>query len=261
MAMTDELVRVHIADHVATVTLNAPPLNLIDARMQRALSETFAALALDDAVSCAILTGAGETAFSAGGDVRQARVEEDAAETRAAEGANDTWAAVAGFPKPLIAALNGQTLGRGLQLALCCDIRFAAERATFALPEVGFGFIPGSGGTQRLPRLVGRAMALEMILTGATYDVAAALGMGLVSRVLPAADLLPACSAVAAVIKTRGPLALRYAKEAVLRGLDGSLAEGMRIEADLSFILQTTDDRREGIRAFLEKRKPEFHER
>jgi enoyl-CoA hydratase len=257
--MSDASVRVEIESGVATVTLDAPPLNLIDGGMYRGIVEAFEALAIDERVICAILTGAGERAFSAGGDFKESGADVPEQARWAVE--HDTWRAVAGFPKPLIGALNGDALGRGLQLALCCDVRLAADHARFALPEVSFGFIPASGGTQRLPRVVGRAKALEMVLTAGRYDAAAAVEMGLVSRALPAGELMAEAQRLAALMATRGPIALRYAKEAVLRGLDGALDAGMRIEADLSFVLQTTEDRSEGIKAFLEKREPRFRGR
>src|SRR3989454_8462757 len=164
-------------------------------------------------------------------------------------------------PHPIIAAIRGYTLGGGLELALACDIRIAAEDAQLGLTEVNLAIIPGGGGTQRLPRLVGRGKALEMILTGQRIDAAEALRIGLVERVVPAAEVMNVARALAHELAGRAPVALRYAKEAVVKGLELSLADGHRLEGDLSTLLRTTEDRLEGARAFLEKRKPNWQGR
>ena len=161
-------------------------------------------------------------------------------------------------PQPIIAAIRGFALGGGLELALACDIRIAAEDAQLGLTEVTLGIIPGGGGTQRLPRLIGRGKALEMILTGARIPAAEALSIGLVEHVVPVAELLPSAQALARRIAEKPPIALRYAKEAVVSGLALPLADGLRLESDLSTLLRTTEDRVEGARAFVEKRKPKW---
>jgi enoyl-CoA hydratase len=158
----------------------------------------------------------------------------------------------------VIAAINGFALGGGLELALACDFRYASENAKLGLPEVSLSIIPGYGGTQRLPRLIGTGRALELILSGEMIDAEKALRIGLVSRVLPAPELMPAVEAVARTILSRGPLAVRMAKEAVRRGLETPLDEGLRIEADLFAIVSSAEDMKEGMRAFLEKRPPLF---
>src|SRR5205085_6523767 len=157
-----------------------------------------------------------------------------------------------------IAAIRGVALGGGLELALACDIRIAADDALLGLTEIDLAIIPGGGGTQRLPRLVGRGKALEMILTGARLSAAEALRIGLVERVVPVADLMPTARALAATIAEKAPVALRYAKEAVVSGLELPLADGLRLENDLATLLRTTEDRVEGARAFVEKRKPKW---
>ena len=162
------------------------------------------------------------------------------------------------MPQPIIAAIRGFALGGGLELALACDIRIAAEDAQLGLTEVNLAIIPGGGGTQRLPRVVGRGKALEMILTGARVPAAEALKIGLVERVVPVAELLPAAHALARAMADKAPVALRYAKEAVVSGLGLPLADGLRLENDLSTLLRTTEDRVEGARAFVEKRKPKW---
>jgi enoyl-CoA hydratase len=161
-------------------------------------------------------------------------------------------------PQPIVAAIRGFALGGGLELALACDIRIAGDDAQLGLTEVNLAIIPGGGGTQRLPRLVGRGKALEMILTGARLPAAEALRIGLVERVVPAAEVLSSAQALARSLADKAPVALRYAKEAVVKGLELSLADGLRLEGDLSTLLRTTEDRVEGAKAFLEKRKPQW---
>jgi enoyl-CoA hydratase len=159
---------------------------------------------------------------------------------------------------PAVACIEGDAVGAGLELALACDVRIAGEGATFAVPDVAMGTMPTAGATQRLPRLVGRAKAAEMLLLGARLDASDALACGLVNRVVPPGATVAAAEEFAARVAARGPLAVRYAKEAMLRGLDMPLEQALRYETDLTVILQTTEDRAEGVRAFLEKRPPEF---
>jgi enoyl-CoA hydratase len=161
-------------------------------------------------------------------------------------------------PQPILAAIGGYALGGGLELALACDLRIASEDAQLGLTEVNLAIIPGGGGTQRLPRLVGRGKALEMILTGARVSAAEALRIGLVERVVPAGQALAAAMELARTLAARAPVALRYAKEAVVKGLALPLADGLRLENDLATLLRTTEDRLEGARAFLEKRAPRW---
>src|SRR5919197_3516788 len=161
-------------------------------------------------------------------------------------------------PQPIIAAINGFAFGGGLELALACDIRVAAAGAQMGLTEINLAIIPGGGGTQRLPRLVGRGKALEMILTGARIPADEALRIGLVERVVPAGESLKAAAELARTIAAKAPVALRYAKEAVVKGLELPLVDGLRLENDLATLLRTTEDRIEGARAFLEKRPPKW---
>ena len=165
---------------------------------------------------------------------------------------------VSAFPRPVVAAINGAAFGGGLELALACDIRIAGDDAQLGLTEVNLAIIPGGGGTQRLPRLVGRGKALEMILTGARLKADEALAIGLVERVVPAESAKKAAQDLARTIAEKAPIAVRYAKEAVVKGLELPLADGLRLEGDLSALLRTTDDRLEGARAFVEKRKPRW---
>ena len=170
----------------------------------------------------------------------------------------DAFGCLAGLPRPVVCAVQGEALSAGLEMALACDIRIAAEDARLGLPETALGLLPMGGGTQRLARLVGRGRALEMVLTGEPVDAQEALRVGLVSAVVPRDRLAAEAEAVAARIAERGPVAVRYAKEAISRGLDMTLEQALRYETDLTVILQTTEDRAEGVRAFLEKREPRF---
>ncbi len=170
----------------------------------------------------------------------------------------DPFGCLAALPRAVVCALQGEALSAGLELALACDIRVAAEDARLGLPETGFGRVPMGGGTQRLARLVGRGRALEMILSGEPVHAQEALRIGLVSAVAPREKLAAEAEALAGRIAERGPIAVRYAKEAVNRGLEMPLEQALRYETDLTIILQTTEDRAEGVRAFLEKRKPQF---
>ena len=166
--------------------------------------------------------------------------------------------ALADAPQPTVAAIRGEAHSAGLELALACDIRVAEEGATFAMPETGLGLVPRGGGTQRLPRAVGRAQALRLLLTGEVIDAAEALRIGLVSEVVAAGGAEQAARAVAETIAARGPLATRFAKEAIRRGVEAPLAEALRLELELTVLLQTTADRAEGVSAFVERRDPEF---
>jgi enoyl-CoA hydratase len=174
---------------------------------------------------------------------------------------NDPFGCLAELSRPVVCALTGDAFSAGLELALACDVRIAAEGAEFGLPETAMGMVPMGGGTQRLARLVGRGKALEMILTAEPIDAAEALRVGLVNAVLPREKVVAEAEEIARRVAERGPLAVRYAKEAVLRGMEMPLEQGLRYETDLTVIIQTTEDRAEGVRAFLEKRKPEFRGR
>jgi enoyl-CoA hydratase len=176
-------------------------------------------------------------------------------------GAIDLFAPIAELRVPVIAALQGEVSSAGLELALCCDIRIAAEDARFSLPEVAEGILPLAGGSQRLPRVAGRARALSMLLLSETIDAGQAYACGLVSRVVAPDRLAAEVAELATTIASRGPLGLRYAKEAAERGLEMSLEQGLRFETDLSIVLQTTRDRAEGLSAFFEKRPPRFEGR
>ena len=257
--MAWETIRYAAADGVATVTLDRHDvLNAMNEPMRRELTECFTRLAVDDAVRVVVLAGAGERAFSAGADIREFVQPPVPVRFREERKRVDFRAVMDRCPQPMIAAIRGYALGGGLELALACDIRIAAEDAQLGLTEISLAIIPGGGGTQRLPRLVGRGKALEMILTGARIGGPEALRIGLVERVVPPGEVLAAAQELARALAARAPVALRYAKEAVVKGLELPLAEGLRLENDLATLLRTTEDRLEGARAFLEKRSPRF---
>ena len=254
-----ESIRLETAEGVATITLDRPDvLNAMNDAMRRELTDCFTDLAANDSVRVVVVTGAGERAFSAGADIRE--FVEPLAPVRFREQRRqlDFRQVMDRCPQPIIAAIRGYALGGGLELALACDIRIAGEDAQLGLTEVNLAIIPGGGGTQRLPRLVGRGKALEMILTGARVPADEALRIGLVERVVPPAQVLPAALQLARALADKAPVALRYAKEAVVKGLELPLADGLRLESDLSTLLRTTEDRLEGARAFLEKRRPRW---
>ena len=254
-----EAIRRAVADRVATVTLHRPEVhNAMNARMRQELTACFDALATDDRVSVIVVTGAGERAFSAGADIREFVEPLAPVPFREARRRVDFRQAMDRCPQPIIAAINGFAFGGGLEMALACDIRVAAAGATLGLTEIDLAIIPGGGGTQRLPRLVGRGKALELILTGARIPADEALRIGLVERVVPAGQALAAATELARTIAAKAPVALRYAKEAVVKGLELPLADGLRLEGDLSTLLRTTEDRVEGAKAFLEKRAPRW---
>ena len=235
--------------HVATIALNRPKAdNAIDRQLADEIAEVCREIHADDDVRVVIVTGRGD-AFSIGWHP---------AGSEAGASAVGVAASVAALEQPVIAAINGAALGQGLELALACDIRLASSRARFGLPEVASGAIPSDGGTQRLPRIVGRGKALEMVLTAESITAEEALEIGLVSKLVPAEELATEAESLADGLAEKGPRALRYAKEAVAKGLDMTLDQGLRLEADLYFLLHTTEDRTEGITAFLEKRPPRF---
>jgi enoyl-CoA hydratase/carnithine racemase len=256
---TYETIVYSVEEQVATITLNRPDVhNAQNDTLRREMYQAFSGLITDDDVKVIVVTGAGDRAFSAGADIREFVEPASPTQLRERRKRIEYRAMMDRCPQPIIAAINGFALGGGLELALACDIRIAAENATLGLTEVNLAIIPGGGGTQRLPRLVGKGKALEMILTGARIPAAEALRIGLVERVVPTGEALKAATELARTIAEKAPIALRYAKEAVVKGLGMALDDGLRLEGDLSTLLRTTEDRLEGAKAFLEKRKPRW---
>lgn len=234
-------------DHTAHLTLNRPEVdNTINQQLTQELEDACRQINQDSDIYVVIVTGAGNKVFCSGSELDQEITRYSPA------------SAIASLSQPVIAAINGDTLGLGLELALSCDIRLASDRAKFGFPQVAEGLIPMNGGTQRLPRIVGKGKALELILTADTISAGEALEIGLVNKVIAKEELAAEAEAMAKTMTTKGPIALRYAKEAVNKGLDLTLEQGLRLEADLYFLLHTTADRTEGIKAFLEKRPPRF---
>jgi enoyl-CoA hydratase/carnithine racemase len=239
---------------IAYVTINRPErLNACDFETYGLLAEIWSEFARDPALRVAILTGAGERAFCAGSDVKSNYVE------RAGEDPpSSPFPVMLELSKPIIAAINGHANGGGLEQALACDIRVAAEHAQFGLGEVRLGWLPGGGGTQRLPRLIPLGRALEMLYTGNRIDAQEALRLGLVDHVVPMSRLVIKCEEIATEISKSAPLAVQRIKQVVLRGLDMPLVDGLKLEREGYRWLQGTDDAREGARAFAEKRPPNW---
>ena len=250
---------VEIADRIATVTLNRPEkLNALNNEVLQELELIFADLEQNPDVGVVIVTGAGEKAFVAGADISELKSLDTAGARVQALRGQAVFQRIESLPKPVIAAVNGFALGGGCELALACHIRIASETARFGLPEVSLGIIPGYGGTQRMARLVGKGVALDLILSGEMTSAADALRMGLVSRVVPVADLQATAQKLARTILSRGPLALRSALAAVNEGLEMTQEQGIQYEASLFGLLAATQDMQEGMSAFLEKRQAAF---
>jgi len=248
------------AEHVLQVTLNRPDrANAFTSEMARELISVFQALEAEPGLyRCVVLTGAGERAFCAGADLKERNGMTDA-EFSAQHYLYERMArAVLACPMPLLGALNGAAFAGGLELALCCDFAYAAETARFALTEVTLGIMPGAGGTQNLPRTIGERRAKEVILTGKPFSAQDALAWGMVNRLLPPAELLPAVLETARTIAGNAPLSVRQAKKSITQGLQMDRASGMLFEIEAYYQLIPTEDRSEGIRAFNEKRKPVF---
>jgi len=248
------------SEHVMLVRLNRPAAaNAMNTELGTALMTLFEALALDaGGTRCVVLTGAGERAFCAGADLKERRGMTDDAWKRQHLVYERMVRAVLACPLPVIAAVNGAAYGGGCELALACDFIYASEQARFALTEVTLGIIPGTGGTQTLARAVGERRAKEIILTGTPFGAAEAERWGMVSRLLPSADLVAAALATAEIIARNAPVSVRQAKQAIGRGLGMSLWDGLALEIEAYYRTIPTEDRREGITAFNEKRQPDF---
>jgi len=244
---------------IARVTINRPKvLNALNEATVRELRAAFAALKADPDVGVVILTGSGDRAFVAGADINELAVMTPLQGEASSKLGQATLREIELLGKPVIAALNGFALGGGCELALACHMRFMAATARIGLPEVGLGIIPGYGGTQRLPRIVGLGHALELITTARVVDAQEALRIGLVNHVLAPADLMPHAEKVAGEIMSRGALAVRYAMDAAIRGMETDMTQGLEREAGHFGLLAATHDMHEGLKAFLEKRKPTF---
>jgi enoyl-CoA hydratase len=253
-----ENVRYEVRDGIAVITIDRPKVNALNAQTVGEIWAAFEQARGDASVKAVIVTGAGEKAFVAGADIGELAKMTPVTGKETAERGQRIFRGIETFPKPVIAAINGFALGGGCELALACHIRIAAENALIGLPEVTLGIIPGYGGTQRTVRLLGKGKALELICTGDPVTAAEAERIGLVNKVVPAAELMAAATEMAQKIASRGPLAVRAAIEAVMVGSDMGFDEGQVLEATLFGLLASSDDMKEGMGAFLEKRKAEF---
>lgn len=259
VAMPYQTLEYRKTDNVTAIIINGPvedPEKF--AQLSWELTQCCAEINPDEETRVILLSGSGEKSFSMGAELIK---EMAAVDGKSPQKLQSLAEPMARLDRPIIAAIEGNATGPGLELALACDIRVAVETSHFGFPHIEAGLIPWDGGTQRLPRLVGKSKALEMILTGEMIDAQEAYRMGLVNRVVPPGELMKAVMDMAREVASKGPIALRYAKEAVNNGMDLTLNQGLRLEADLYFLLHTTRDRTEGITAFRERRTPKFEGR
>jgi enoyl-CoA hydratase/carnithine racemase len=257
--MSEPLLLVEESEGVALLTLNRPNImNSFNFEMLRALRDAIEKLRFNPAVRVVIITGAGDRAFCAGADLKERATLTPVQVKEFIFTIRNLFTAIEQLSKPVIAAVNGIALGGGTELALACDIRIAAETASMGLTETRLAIIPGAGGTQRLPRLVGRGKAKELIFTGRRVDAQEALAIGLVNQVCPPEVLIGACREMAAMICETGPIAIEQAKYAINYGIETDLNSGLAIESNAYWVTIPTKDRLEGLAAFREKRKPVY---
>lgn len=246
------VVEVQKEGKIVIITINRPEArNALNSEVRQGLNQAYADFRDDPNLWVAILTGAGDRAFSAGADIKEFRPGPSAATVGEVLHPDQIW-------KPFVAAINGYALGGGLELAMQCDIRLAAEHARLGQPEINIGFMPGGGGTQRLPRFVPRAMAAQILLLGEPIDAQEAYRIGLVNKVVPLDQLLPTAKEWAETICRKGPVGVRASKEAMIRGYELSLNEGLKLERELAGSVRMSEDFAEGTRAFVEKRPPQY---
>ena len=258
MSQSYETLLVERRARVAIITINRPEKrNALNIQTREEGAAALDELREDSSVGVVVFTGAGDKAFVAGADIAEFSGRTSLTQREVMLG-RSLFTAIDNFPKPVIAMVNGYCLGGGCELALACDLRIASETASFGQPEINLGIIPGGGGTQRLTRLVGEGKAMELILTGDIIDAHTAFNLGLVNMVVPPADLEGRTMELASRIAEKSPIALRMAKEAVKAASRSNLDEGLRREVDLFALCFSSEDKDEGVRAFLEKRKPAF---
>ena len=247
---------------IAYVTLNRPKvLNALNKTALADLRAAFEDARDDSSLHGVILTGAGDKSFIAGADINEVATDTPVQAEEKTRRGQHLMDLIENLGKPVVAAINGFALGGGCEAALACTIRLAAETAKFGLPEVKLGIIPGYGGTQRLPRLIGKGVALQLILSGAMIDAREAYRIGLVNEVVPNAELIGRAEAILNQLGANAPLSVRYALEAVNKGMETSLAEGLVLESTFVAICTSTEDKKEGTSAFLQKRPPQFQGR
>jgi len=257
--MTYENILLEKKNSIAYVTVNRPKvLNALNGATMGELGTAFLDIRNDATIRVAILTGAGEKAFVAGADIGELAQRDPVSGKDFAHRGQAVLDLIENLGKPVIACVNGFALGGGCELALACTMRLASQNAKFGQPEVKLGIVPGYGGTQRLPRLVGKGLAMQMVMAGEMITAQEAHRIGLVNEVTTAAELIPRAEAIAAKIIANAPLAVQYAMEAVNKGMEMTLAEGMFLEATLFGVCCATEDKKEGTTAFLEKRPAQF---
>jgi enoyl-CoA hydratase len=257
--MENKCVLVETTDHIATLTINRPEsLNSLNSEVLEELDRALEDLERDSVVKVVVLTGAGSKAFVAGGDIKEMLSLEPPSALAFSRKGQQLLLRIGRMSKPVIAAVNGYALGGGLELALACDFIYASENAKLGLPETTLGVIPGFGGTQNLPRLIGPNKAREMIFSGKMLSAAEALEWGLVNKVFPVGELLPNAMETARTIAKNGMVAVANAKDAILNGLNMDRENGLRYESSLFGTLFASHDQKEGMQAFVEKRKAEF---
>ncbi len=246
-------------DGIGIVTINRPQvLNALNDQVFAELKRIFELMEYDDEVRVAVLTGSGDKAFVAGADIAMMSTYTFLQARELTYQGFKAQQTIAHFPKPTIAAVNGYAFGGGCEIAMCCDIRIASERASFGQPEINLGIIPGGGGTQRLPRLVGMGIAKEMVLTGQPIDAKRAYEIGLVNKVVPHEELMNEVKKMARILMSKSSVTLKLAKTAMDLGIETDLEIGLQIERELFAECFATEDMKEGLNAFLEKRKPNF---
>ena len=246
-------------ENIGVLTINRPQrMNAISNELTSELKKFLDEIENDDELRVLVITGAGDKAFVAGADINELVDRDALIGRRVSRQRQEIFSRIENLHVPAIAAVNGYALGGGLELALACSIRICSDKAQFSAPEVKLGIIPGDGGTQRLPRLVGLGRAMEMILTGDFIDAEEAYRIGLVNKIVPHEELMEKAMELAKKIASRPPLAVRYAKEAVNRSMEGSTISGFALESFLHALSCTTEDKKEGVSAFLEKRKGKF---
>lgn len=246
---------------VVTITIDHPPLNVLSAQVGREFGEALDQIDDDPDAAVVVLTGNGDRAFAAGADIRELQRLSGSDAEEMTHRWHRLFRRIEGFRLPVIAAVNGVALGGGCELAMACDLRYASEKARFGQPEINLGLVPGWGGTQRLPRLIGRGRALELMLTGDMFDAAEAHRLGLVNRVTAPEELMDTVVELAARMAAKGGVALASIKTCVNEGLDQGLDEALALEAREFGAVSSTEDKAEGIEAFLEKRPAQFRSR
>lgn len=253
------VVQFEIKNHIAYVTVNRPEvLNCFDYETLSALQKKVDDIANRDDIRIVIFTGAGTKAFSAGADLKERKTLNEAQVKRNVKAIRDVFNGIAELPQPTIAAVNGHALGGGFEWLLACDFAIASEQAKLGLTETSWAIIPGAGGTQRLPRLIGEMKAKELIFTARKLTAAEALAEGIVLKVVPVEEVIPTCEKLADTILKNGPIAIRQAKYAITQGMNTDLGTGLEIESEAYQVVIPTQDRLEALQAFNEKREPIF---